>query len=115
MKLIMIHPHPGVRDRSGSGRGVGRRERSIGEAGGREGGIDLECAEGGIEGAKQRQAKERGGSYRKELVGGGVDDGGERRGERQSFEKRPGKKRKTILYWKRILREARIDWTDVET
>ena len=24
-----------------------------------------------------------------------------------------GKKRKTVLYWKRILSEARIDWTDV--
>ena len=26
----------------------------------------------------------------------------------------PGKKRKTVLYWKRLLKEAAIDWTDVE-
>ena len=31
--------------------------------------------------------------------------------ERES--KAPGKKRKTVLYWKRILSETGIDWTDV--
>ena len=29
-------------------------------------------------------------------------------------EKRKGKKRKTVLYWKRILRECGVDWTDIE-
>ena len=29
-------------------------------------------------------------------------------------EKKVGKKRKTVLYWKRLLREAGIDWTDIE-
>ena len=26
----------------------------------------------------------------------------------------PGEKRKTVLYWKRILRECGVDWTDIE-
>ena len=26
--------------------------------------------------------------------------------------KTPGKKRKTIIYWKKLLREANIDWTE---
>ena len=29
----------------------------------------------------------------------------------ESYRKAPGKKRKTILYWKRLLKEAGIDWT----
>ena len=29
-------------------------------------------------------------------------------------EKQPGKKRKTILYWKKLLKEAGIDWTRIE-
>ena len=29
-------------------------------------------------------------------------------------EKMPGKKRKTILYWKRLLKQAGIDWTRIE-
>ena len=32
--------------------------------------------------------------------------------ERES--KMAGKKRKTVLYWKRLLREAGVDWTDIE-
>ena len=31
----------------------------------------------------------------------------------ESYEKVPGRKRKTILYWKRLLREAGIDWTQI--
>ena len=31
----------------------------------------------------------------------------------EGVSKAPGKKRKTVLYWKRILSEAEIDWTDV--
>ena len=31
----------------------------------------------------------------------------------EGVNKAPGKKRKTVLYWKRILSEAGIDWTDV--
>ena len=31
----------------------------------------------------------------------------------ESFDKVPGKKRKTILYWKRLLREASIDYTQI--
>ena len=34
--------------------------------------------------------------------------------ELERCEKKTGKKRKTDLYWKRILREAGTDWTDVE-
>ena len=34
--------------------------------------------------------------------------------ELERWEKKPGKKSKMILHWKRILREAGIDWTDVE-
>ena len=34
--------------------------------------------------------------------------------ELERWEKRPEKKRKRILHWKMILREAGIDWTDVE-
>ena len=37
-----------------------------------------------------------------------------RAGEARGGEKRPGKKRKTALYWKTILREAGINWSDVE-
>ena len=33
----------------------------------------------------------------------------------ETREKVPGKKRKTILYWKNILREAQIDWTNIGT
>lgn len=29
-------------------------------------------------------------------------------------EKRGGRKKKTVLYWKKLLREAGVDWTDVE-
>ena len=29
----------------------------------------------------------------------------------EGVSKAPGKKRKTVLYWKRILSEAGIDWT----
>ena len=29
-------------------------------------------------------------------------------------EKMPGRKRKTVLYWKKVLRESGIDWTDIE-
>ena len=32
----------------------------------------------------------------------------------EGTEKMAGKKRKTVLYWKRILRESGTDWTDVE-
>ena len=32
----------------------------------------------------------------------------------EGHEKRKGRKRKTVLYWKRMLIEAGIDWTDVE-
>ena len=57
----------------------------MGEMGGVEGerkeDYNLECAEGNIEGAKQRQVKESGGSYRKERVGCGGDDGGKGGGE----------------------------------
>ena len=28
------------------------------------------------------------------------------------MKKTPGKKRKTIIYWKKLLREANIDWTE---
>ena len=31
----------------------------------------------------------------------------------EGVSKAPGKKRKTVLFWKRILSEASIDWTDV--
>ena len=34
--------------------------------------------------------------------------------ELEGREKKAGKKRKTVLYWKRLLREAGIDWTDIE-
>ena len=34
--------------------------------------------------------------------------------ELEGREKKVGKKRKTVLYWKRLLREAGIDWTDIE-
>ena len=33
--------------------------------------------------------------------------------ELESYEKVPGRKRKTILYWKRLLKEAGIDWTQI--
>ena len=33
--------------------------------------------------------------------------------ELEGHEKRPGKKRKTVLYWKRLLKEAGIDWTKI--
>ena len=33
--------------------------------------------------------------------------------ELEEHEKRPGKKRKTVLYWKRLLKEAGIDWTKI--
>ena len=32
--------------------------------------------------------------------------------ELKKWEKTPGKKRKTIIYWKRLLTEANSDWTD---
>ena len=32
----------------------------------------------------------------------------------ESTEKVPGKKRKTILYWKKLLREAGLDWTKID-
>ena len=32
----------------------------------------------------------------------------------EGLDKMPGKKRKTVLYWKGILREAGIDWVDIE-
>ena len=31
----------------------------------------------------------------------------------EGISKPPGKKRKTVLHWKRLLSEAGIDWTDV--
>ena len=31
----------------------------------------------------------------------------------EEYDKVPGKKRKTILYWKRLLREGNIDWTEI--
>ena len=34
--------------------------------------------------------------------------------ELEGREKKAGKKRKTVLYWKRLLREAGIDWTDIK-
>ena len=34
--------------------------------------------------------------------------------ELEKWEKRPETKRKTILHWKSILKEAGIDWTDVD-
>ena len=85
MKLITIHPHPVVRDRSEPGRGWAggrrcgeyRRSRWEGKEGLRgEEDYNLECAEGNIEGAKQRQFKESGKSYRKERMECGVDDRG---------------------------------------
>ena len=35
-------------------------------------------------------------------------------GELEGKEKMKGQKRKTVLYWKKILREGEIDWTDIE-
>ena len=35
-------------------------------------------------------------------------------GKLEGVSKVKGRKRKTVLYWKRLLREAGIDWTDVE-
>ena len=35
--------------------------------------------------------------------------------ELEKWDKAPGKKRKTILYWKKLLREAGIDWTEAGT
>ncbi len=32
----------------------------------------------------------------------------------EGFGKMKGRKRKTVLYWKRMLKEAGVDWTDVE-
>ena len=32
----------------------------------------------------------------------------------EAHEKAPGKKRKTILYWKQLLKEAGIDWTRID-
>ena len=32
----------------------------------------------------------------------------------QQYDKMPGKKRKTILYWKQLLKEAGIDWTRID-
>ena len=32
----------------------------------------------------------------------------------EGWDKKKGKKRKTVLYWKRLLGEAGIDWTDIE-
>ena len=68
MKSITIHPHPGVRDRSGPLRGwAGGREcvehrrsrwdRKEGLRGEMKEDYNLECAEGNIEGAKQRQVR----------------------------------------------------------
>ena len=34
--------------------------------------------------------------------------------ELEGLDKRPGKKRKTVLYWNRVLSNAGIDWTDIE-
>ena len=34
--------------------------------------------------------------------------------ELEGREKKVEKKRKTVLYWKRLLRDAAIDWTDIE-
>ena len=34
--------------------------------------------------------------------------------ELEGREKKVGKKRKTVLYWKRLLREAGIDWNVIE-
>ena len=34
--------------------------------------------------------------------------------ELEGREKKVGKNMKTVLYWKRLLREAGIDWTDIE-
>ena len=48
-------------------RGEYRRSREI---------ITWNAQRSNIEGAKQRQVKEKGGSYRKKRVGCGVDDGG---------------------------------------
>ena len=33
--------------------------------------------------------------------------------ELENWEKPKGRKRKTVLYWKKLLREAGIDWTDL--
>ena len=72
-----------VRTRRGwaGGRGCGEYRRSRwdgkeGLRGERKEDHTLECAEGKIEGAKQRQVKESGGSYRKGRMGCGVDEGG---------------------------------------
>jgi hypothetical protein len=35
--------------------------------------------------------------------------------ELESHEKMPGKKRKTVLYWKKLLKEGGIDWTQIDT
>ena len=32
--------------------------------------------------------------------------------ELEKWKKTPGKKRKTIIYWKKLLRKANIDWTE---
>ena len=95
MKLITIHPHressfgqdQGEDGQEGEKRGA--QEEQVGgmgriERGGKED-FNLECAEGNIEGAKQRQVKESGGSYRKERVGCVVDDGGKSGGERHKL------------------------------
>ena len=34
--------------------------------------------------------------------------------ELEAESKMPGRKKKTVLYWKRLLREAGVDWTDIE-
>ena len=66
-------------------RGEYRSSRWEGKEGKKKKDYDLECAEGNIGGAKQRQVKESGGSYRKERVGCGVDDGGKGGGGRHNL------------------------------
>ena len=34
--------------------------------------------------------------------------------ELETMEKCPGRKRKTVLYWKKLVREAGLDWTEIE-
>ena len=35
-------------------------------------------------------------------------------GELEGYRKCPGRKRKTVLYWKGVLKDAGMDWTDIE-
>ena len=62
------------------------RHRKQGSTSGHD--CDLERAESSIEGTKQKQVEETGGSYWEEQVGGDLDDGGEGGGEGHNMVRR---------------------------